>query len=47
MEIKSIRALRGPNQWTRVPVLEAVVDLGRLEEFPSDTLPGFNDRIME
>ena len=46
MEIKSIRALRGPNQWTRVPVLEAVVDLGRLEEFPSDTLPGFNERIM-
>ena len=47
MEITSIRVLRGPNQWTRFPVLEAIVDLGRLEEFPSDTLPGFNDRIME
>ena len=47
MEIKSIRALRGPNQWTAKTVLEAIVDLGRLEEFPSDTLPGFNERIME
>lgn len=47
MEIKSIRALRGPNQWTAMTVLEAIVDLGRLEEFPSDTLPGFNERIME
>ena len=47
MEIKSIRALRGPNQWTRFPVLEALVDLGHLEQYPSDTLPGFNDRIME
>ena len=25
MEIKSIRALRGPNQWTAMTVLEAIV----------------------
>ena len=46
MEIISLRVLRGPNQWASFPVLEARVDLGRLEDFPSHTLPGFNDRIM-
>jgi len=46
MEITSLKVLRGPNQWASFPVLEAWVDLGRLEDFPSHTLPGFNDRIM-
>jgi cyanophycin synthetase len=46
MEILSLKALRGPNQWASFPCLEAWVDLGRLEDFPSHTLPGFNDRIM-
>ena len=47
MELISLKVLRGPNQWAAFPVLEAWVDLGRLEDFPSNTLPGFNDRIME
>jgi cyanophycin synthetase len=46
MNISSLKVLRGPNQWASFPVLEAVVDLGPLEDFPSHTLPGFNDRIM-
>ena len=46
MEILSLKALRGPNQWASFPCLEAWVDLGRLEDFPSNTLPGFNERIM-
>jgi len=46
MEITSLKVLRGPNQWASFPVLEAWVDLGRLEDFPSHTLPGFNERIM-
>jgi len=46
MEITSLKVLRGPNQWASFPCLEAWVDLGRLEEFPSNTLPGFNERIM-
>ncbi len=45
MEITSVKVLRGPNQWASFPCLEAKVDLGRFEEFPSDTLPGFNDRL--
>ncbi|MCE9629399.1 MAG: cyanophycin synthetase [Planctomycetia bacterium] len=46
MEILSLKVLRGPNQWASFPCLEAWVDLGRLEDFPSHTLPGFNERIM-
>ena len=37
--------LRGPNIWTYRPVLEALIDIGALEDFPSNTLPGFNERL--
>ena len=46
MEIRKILTLRGPNIWSRHPVLEAWVDLGDLKNSPSDSLPGFNDRLM-
>lgn len=46
MEIRRVRALRGPNIWARFPVLEAVVDLQELKDTPSDAIPGFNDRVM-
>src|SRR5262245_14204569 len=46
MEIRKILTLRGPNFWSRYPVLEAWVDLKELKDSPSDTLPGFNDRLM-
>ncbi len=37
--------LRGPNLWTYRPVLEVWLDLGRLEDFPSNLMPGFTDRL--
>ncbi|QLH49902.1 MAG: cyanophycin synthetase [Candidatus Accumulibacter cognatus] len=40
-----IRYLRGPNIWTYRPVIEAVVDIGELEDFPSNTIPGFYYRL--
>ena len=40
-----VRYLRGPNIWTYRPVIEAVVDIGELEDYPSNTLPGFVDRL--
>ena len=46
MEIRRIFALRGPNIWSRYPVLEAWVDLGDLKDRPSSSMPGFNDRLM-
>jgi cyanophycin synthetase len=38
--------LRGPNIWTYRPVIEVWLDLGELEECPSDNLPGFTDRLV-
>lgn len=38
-------ALRGPNIWTYRPVIEAWIDIGELEQCPSNTLPGFNERL--
>src|SRR5258708_32275595 len=46
MEIRKILTLRGPNIWSRHPVLEAWVDLGNLNDSSSDSLPGFNDRLI-
>ncbi len=37
--------LRGPNIWTYRPVIEAWIDLGALEERPSNTIPGFYERL--
>ncbi|MGD9834614.1 MAG: cyanophycin synthetase [Piscinibacter sp.] len=37
--------LRGPNLWTYRSALEVWLDLGTLEEFPSNKLPGFVQRL--
>ncbi|MCA1245291.1 cyanophycin synthetase [Massilia sp. MS-15] len=38
--------LRGPNIWTYRPVIEAWLDIGELEDYPSNTLPGFTERLV-
>ena len=43
--IRRMAFLRGPNIWTYRPVIEAVVDIGQLEDHPSNTLPGFYERL--
>lgn len=45
IEIINVITLRGPNIWTYRPVLEAWVDIGALEDFPSNTLPGLYERL--
>lgn len=42
-----IKHLNGPNIWTYYPVLEAIVDIGELEDFPSNKIPGFYDRLLQ
>ena len=37
--------LRGPSIWTYRPVMEVLVDIGEFEDFPSNLLPGFNERL--
>lgn len=45
--IKFLRVnyLQGPNIWTYRSVIEAVIDIGELEDYPSDKIPGFSDRL--
>jgi len=47
MNIRRVVALAGPNIWTNYKALEAWVDIGKFEDFPSNTLPGFPERIMQ
>jgi len=46
IDILRVNYLRGPNIWTYRPVIEAWVDIGELEDFPSNTLPGFVERLI-
>ncbi len=43
--IRRMAHLQGPNVWTYRAVIEAVVDIGELEDYPSNTLPGFYQRL--
>ncbi|HET8784776.1 MAG TPA: hypothetical protein VFM38_04015, partial [Candidatus Limnocylindrales bacterium] len=45
LRILETRVLRGPNYWAREPVIRMLVDLGSLEEFPSNRLPGFSEAL--
>jgi cyanophycin synthetase len=45
MRLQQISYLRGPNIWTYRPVLEVWLDLGKLEDFPSNLIPGFTERL--
>lgn len=37
--------LRGPSVWTYRPVLEVWLDLGELEDYPSNKIDGFTERL--
>lgn len=47
MEIQSIQALRGPNIWSvrRKKLIQMRLDIGELEQRPTNKIPGFLDRI--
>ena len=46
IEFARVTHLRGPNIWTYRPVIEAWVDIGELEDYPSNTLPGLYERLV-
>ncbi|MFC1522053.1 cyanophycin synthetase [Elusimicrobiota bacterium] len=46
MKILELRALRGPNIWSRFPTIRMKLDLENLAEYPTDTHPGFTDLLM-
>ncbi len=47
LTIAEARVYRGGNVWSYNPAIHLVVDLGVLEGYPTDTLPGFTDRLVE
>ncbi|HEU5486963.1 MAG TPA: acetate--CoA ligase family protein, partial [Microlunatus sp.] len=47
LRILSSRVYRGPNVWHYEPAIQLVVDLGVLEDFPTNLLPGFTDGLLE
>ena len=47
LKILSSRVYRGPNVWHYEPAIQLVVDLGVLEDFPTNLIPGFTDGLLE
>ena len=47
LRIVESRVYRGGNIWSYEPAIHLVVDLGVLEDYPSDTIDGFTDRLLE
>jgi cyanophycin synthetase len=47
LRILETQVFRGPNYWSYEPAIRMLVDLGSLEQWPSNTLEGFNDVILE
>ncbi|MEP6648814.1 MAG: cyanophycin synthetase [Lapillicoccus sp.] len=47
LTIVESRVYRGPNFWSYEQAIHLVVDLGVLEGHPSNTIPGFADRLVE
>lgn len=41
-----VNHLRGPNIWTYRPVIEVWVDIGELENYPSNTIPDLAERLV-
>jgi cyanophycin synthetase len=47
LRILETRVYRGPNYWSYEPTIKLVVDLGVLEDFPSNTIKGFVEGLLD
>ena len=47
LTIMETRVYRGPNIWSYDKAIHLVVDLGGLEQYPTDKLPGFTEHLLE
>ena len=41
LEIRKTNVYRGPNIWARMPAILLEVDIGELEDRPTNKIPGF------
>ena len=46
LAIVQTQVFRGPNYWSYEPCIRMLVDLGSLEEWPSNQIPGFNEGLL-
>ncbi|MGA9160150.1 MAG: cyanophycin synthetase [Actinomycetota bacterium] len=47
MRVVETQVFRGPNYWSYDPAIRLLVDLGSLEDWPSNTIAGFIDGLLE
>ncbi len=47
LKILQTTVYRGPNVWARMPVIHYVLDIGELEDKPTNKIPGFYEHITE
>jgi cyanophycin synthetase len=47
LKILESQVLRGPSYWSYDPAIRLLVDLGALEHWPSNTVPAFNDALID
>ena len=47
LEVRKTTVYRGPNVWARMPAIHYVLDIGELEDRPSNAIPGFYEHLTE
>jgi cyanophycin synthetase len=47
IEVRKTTVYRGPNIWARMPVIQMIIDIGELEDRPTNKIPGFYERLTE
>lgn len=47
LRIIETTVFRGPSHWQEEPAIQLLVDLGVLEQFPSNLIPGFVDNLLQ
>lgn len=47
LKIRETHVYRGPNIWARMPAIHYVLDIGELENRPSNKIPGFYEQLTE
>ena len=47
IDVLELRALRGPNRYSRRKCVFMLLDIGKYEHIPSTEIPGFIDRLIE
>ncbi len=46
MQVRRVRIYRGPHLWSITPMVQVELDLGRLEDWPTDRLGDFGSRLL-